>query len=176
MKSRVFFVLLLGAVGLLANPISKQTSEYDNNSQISDTANESQTKHQDVLPNKAKQEQKESSNEIRDMIDENRERDESIIDFVIEENMENEITHLPIEDDDFPVEDPFRDQQVKIEGEIMETAAGFIPTPLVFRRRNKNKPKRRFATRRHFRRNPYRRIHFYHPYYSFSPYSSLGYY
>lgn len=80
-------------------------------------------------------------------------------------------------EDDFHIDpDYFRDDMQKIEHEIMETAAGFVPTPLVFRR--KHKPRRRFATRRHFRRNPYRRHQFFHPYryYAFYRPSSLRYY
>lgn len=80
-------------------------------------------------------------------------------------------------EDDFLIDkDYFREDMQKIEHEIMETAAGFIPTPLVFRR--KQKPtRRRFATRRHFRRNPYRRHQFFYPsYYTFYRPSSLRFY
>ncbi|CAG4965169.1 unnamed protein product [Parnassius apollo] len=58
--------------------------------------------------------------------------------------------------------------------EIMETAAGFVPIPIM---RNRHKPRRRFATRRNFRRNPYpfRRFYFYYPY-PFYHYGSLRFY
>lgn len=85
--------------------------------------------------------------------------------------------HHPDDEDDFLIDkDYFREDMQKIEHEIMETAAGFIPTPLVFRR--KQKPRRRFATRRHFRRNPYRRHQLFYPYSYYSYYrpSSLRFY
>lgn len=87
-------------------------------------------------------------------------------------------------EDDFPLPSPFTDTDVPlrdaediplqdapvstIQDEIMETAAGFIPTPLVFKR--KNKPRRRFPNRRFFRPNPFRRKFHFYPYYGYGFY------
>ncbi|XP_014358168.2 uncharacterized protein LOC106710590 [Papilio machaon] len=61
---------------------------------------------------------------------------------------------------------------IKEPGEIMETAAGFVPIPII---RNRQKQRRRFVTRRNFQRYPFRRFHFFYPYPFYHP-SSLRYY
>lgn len=93
--------------------------------------------------------------------------------------LENDPESIESDEDNMVIDkDYFQDDMQKVEHEIMETAAGFVPTPLVFRK--KQKPRRRFAIRRHFRRNPYRRhqmINLYpYSYYAFYRPSSLRYY
>ncbi|KPI94479.1 hypothetical protein RR46_04547 [Papilio xuthus] len=69
---------------------------------------------------------------------------------------------------------PFVEDNVIIKepGEIMETAAGFVPIPII---RNRQKQRRRFVTRRNFQRYPFKRFHFFYPYPFYHP-SSLRYY
>lgn len=61
---------------------------------------------------------------------------------------------------------------IKEPGEIMETAEGFVPIPII---RNRQKQRRRFVNRRNFQRYPFRRFHFFYPYPFYHP-SSLRYY
>lgn len=83
----------------------------------------------------------------------------------------DDIPEVPISNDNFYPNPLFN----KIQDEIMETAEGFLPVP-IFRKRQQ--ARRRYASRRFFRRNPYpyRRPFYFYPYYGFYRPSSLRYY
>ncbi|KAI5644338.1 hypothetical protein NE865_03707 [Phthorimaea operculella] len=92
-------------------------------------------------------------------------------DFVQTENqfIPNDIEESPFIDNSFPL-------QTNIQDEMMETAEGFVPLPIPFRRRQQ--ARRRFTrpNRRYFRKNPYRTPYYMYPYRSFYYPSSLRYY
>ncbi|CAD0201409.1 unnamed protein product [Chrysodeixis includens] len=92
---------------------------------------------------------------------------------------------IKTEDEDYLSSDKYGDRYVdnvlgdRIKDEIMETAAGFAPVPLVFRKRQRMPPRRRFTIRRQYQRypfSPYRRYHSVYPYYSYYRPSSLRFY
>nr|XP_034832149.1 uncharacterized protein LOC117988961 [Maniola hyperantus] len=88
----------------------------------------------------------------------------------VDTNLENEF-ELVKEGDYY-----YNDVVYKDPNEIMDTAAGFVPIP-IFRKKQKQAPRRRYATRRYNRR-PYasRRQYYFYPYYRYYRPSSLRYY
>lgn len=239
MKNRLIILLAVGVIGVIANPVSKQTITSDNKNLSQSESIESKTKHEESTLNNGEQKKGETIDIMApdDSSDSKDTNCDDTVDIIIEESVVSQVDDIPnlIEEaqspdlfppeqspmdltqsagpssidllppaqspidflphagtpidllsqvsmpdsfeDNFPVNEiPFRDAPINtIQDEIMETAAGFVPTPLVFRR--KNKPRRRFANRRHFRPNPFRRkFHFFYPYYGFYQPSSLRYY
>lgn len=191
MKITVIF-LTLGVVGVTAVPTQTTTN--------TPLSNDSQVKQHEKTENNGLSEQKKVPSDL-DLTTENVKYLEGNVDIVIEEmfkpgTQENDPTAdfifeqngNPINDfmpednssmDDVP-ESPLTDNNLlrnvlleKIKDEVMETAEGFVPVPLPFRRRQQ--ARRRFANRRYFRRNPYlrrrpylrRSPYFYYPYYGF---------
>ncbi|XP_045773083.1 uncharacterized protein LOC123872681 [Maniola jurtina] len=88
----------------------------------------------------------------------------------VDTNLENEFEL--VKDGDYY----YNDVVFKDPNEIMDTAAGFVPIP-IFRKKQKQAPRRRYATRRYNRR-PYasRRQYYFYPYYRYYRPSSLRYY
>ncbi|XP_041979349.1 uncharacterized protein LOC121733223 [Aricia agestis] len=83
--------------------------------------------------------------------------------------------YVPMQESDFY----YKDLMERDPNEIMDTAAGFVPIPILKKR--KQKPRRKFANRRYFRRpnprpNPYRRHYYYYPYYRYYYPGSLRFY
>lgn len=191
MKTTVIF-LTLGVVGVIAVPIQTTTN--------TPLSNDPEAKQHEKTETNAVTEQKKAPNDI-DSSTENVKYLEGNVDIVIEETFkpgtqenypttdfileqnENPINNFMTEDD-ISIDDvpgsPLTDTNLlrnvfldKIKDEVMETAEGFVPVPLPFRRRQM--PRRRFANRRYFTGNPYlrqrpflrRRPYFYYPYYGF---------
>lgn len=107
------------------------------------------------------------------------------IDLLIEEELtpldEDSQNAIKTDDEDYLSGDRYVDNILgdRIKDEIMETAAGFAPIPLVFRKRQRMPPRRRFTIRRQYQRypfTPYRRYQNFYPYYSYYRPSSLRFY
>lgn len=191
MKTTVIF-LTLGVVSVIAVPTQTTTN--------TPLSNDSEVKQHEETENNGVSEQKKVPSDL-DFTTENVKYLEGNVDIVIEETFKPEsqenypITDFilgqnvnPINDfmpddngsiDDVP-DSPLTDNNLlrnvlldKIKDEVMETAEGFVPVPLPFRRRQPTR--RRFANRRYFQRNPYirrspylrRSPYFYYPYYGF---------
>ncbi|XP_072948813.1 uncharacterized protein [Epargyreus clarus] len=180
MKSCVFLVLTIGLVGVIAKPKEQSAPEpepvpKDSNSEEKSEKNTIHITNNGLADDTAINEipidtDKESNYgaSIDIFMEENIKKPADVfLDLVNEPNFDSE---LPIENDDI-----YTDVLNKDPNEIMDTAAGFVPIPIF---RNKQKAKRRFATRRQFRRkpSPRRRIFFFYPTYGFYPYNSFRFY
>lgn len=200
MKTTVIF-LTLGVVSVIAVPTQTTTN--------TPLSNDSVVKQDEKTENNGVSEQKKVPSDL-DFTTENVKYLEGNVDIVIEETLkpgsqENyPITDFILEQNVNPINDfmpddngsiddvpdsPLTDSNLlrnvlldKIKDEVMETAEGFVPVPLPFRRRQQ--ARRRFANRRYFRRNPYirrspylrRSPYFYYPYYGFYHPSTRYYY
>ncbi|KAM3965146.1 uncharacterized protein ACR2FA_000539 [Aphomia sociella] len=188
MKTRTIILLALGLVGAIsvgADPISKQNLSAHNKQPLSES-NHTETKLNDgSLLYKAETEQKNDAVPTitaTNIKDENGYSDSNVqiiiesIDGPTEELTQSQPMYM---NNDIALNEDLYSDKLVDNGpdEIMETAAGFVPIP-IFRKRQK--ARRRFATRRHFIRNPYaytyRGLHYYYPYYGFYRPSSLKYY
>lgn len=191
MKTTVIF-LTIGVVTVIAVPVQITTN--------TPLTNDPEAKQHEKTENNGVSEQKKISSDS-DSTTENVKYLEGNVDIVIEETFKPgtqgnyPITDLIFEQNENPINDFMAENNVSIDGvpdrpltddnllrnvfldkikdEIMETAEGFVPVPLPFRRRQQ--PRRRFANRRFFTRNPYlrrspylhRKPFFYFPYYGF---------
>lgn len=167
MKSAVIFILIVGSVSVLADPVLKQV--FSDN----DLFTQSEIKD-DELPNISEPEiePEDSSGFVNDKNDDTK-YDNEQVNVVIEDDIVDPHKELlpPPQSDinidySFPVaDDSYRYTPVsKIQDEIMETAAGFVPLTIFRRRQN---PRRRFAIRRNFKKNPYRKFHLFYPNYAY---------
>ncbi|KAJ0176702.1 hypothetical protein K1T71_007881 [Dendrolimus kikuchii] len=177
-----FVVLLLGFVGVIANPVSNQITDNEKSALKENDSighNESTIKQNEDILNKAKpeeQEQKEVTIETLtpESLSEGTNNGDASLEFVIQENVVSPFEQFgPLPElspqDDFdnfqglPVsEDIDKFSLMKMQDEIMETAAGFAPLPFLRRRQ---KPRKHFASRRNYNKNPHRRFQFFYPYY-----------
>ncbi|VVC92186.1 unnamed protein product [Leptidea sinapis] len=164
-------ILIIGVFGFYANASTTTEAEvnviFENNNPVTDT----------ISLFNSENEQKNDEATLNNESDEPETNFDANINIVIEEDLEIPVNQfLPQETKgNLPVDDYYRNDVIERNAdEIMDTAAGFVPIPIIRRQ----KPKRRFATRRYFRRNPYpyRRYQFYSPYYGFYRPSSLRYY
>ncbi|CAG9786658.1 unnamed protein product [Diatraea saccharalis] len=180
MERLVVLLLILGFV--TASPVSKQKiSANNNNYDLQTEDSESEIKY-DTNFNKGETEQKkqELTTNIGPSINGEMEQN---LEVIIEETVDvprellspiSEAEDTVLDDNTVSVPDDVYPNEIieRHPEEIMETAAGFIPVPIIKRRQ---KPKRRIASRRHFKRNPYRRVFYYYPYYPYYYQSSLYY-
>lgn len=186
MKTTVIF-LTLGVVSVIAVPTQTTTN--------TPLSNESEAKQNEKTENNGVSEQKKVPSDL-DLTTESVKYLEGNVDIVIEETFSpGTEDNYPIKDflleengnlvNDFMPEDngfiddvpdsTLTDDNLlrnvllnRVKDEIMETAEGFVPLPLPFRRRQQ--AHRRFDNRRYYRRNnPYlrRRPHFFYPYYGY---------
>lgn len=181
MKCHLVFLLTLGLV--IADPILKQTISADNNHAPPSEYSESEIK-QNANFNKADSEQKNEdiNATLESIIGSEIERDPNV-QVIIEEAIDLPYDLVPppesedviLNDNGLSLADDLYPNEIieKHPDEIMDTASGFAPLPFLRRRQ---KPRRRFATRRHSQRNPYRRVFYYYPYYPYYYPSSLRYY
>ncbi|XP_030041209.1 uncharacterized protein LOC115456328 [Manduca sexta] len=179
MKTRTVLLLYVGFVSVIANPASKETADAENDKTPLLETIEPETTFVDESSSIANSETP-SDNGVKFEISESVPNiEENIVatfnsadEDAIEENIINppmdvfpqmetdlNVNYEPIFDDSYRFV-----SMNKVQDEIMETAAGFAPLPF-FRKRQK--PRRRYVTRRNFRRNPYRNAHFFYPYYGF---------
>ncbi|XP_013186844.1 uncharacterized protein LOC106132075 [Amyelois transitella] len=194
MNKRVIWLMTLVLASVLADPTSKQKVSSDNNQPLSQSTSE-EAKHDDKpLLNKTDSEQK---NQITNTNVKTREDAANIEDSNVELIINVEETIDPVEeqfpqiqdvlnidDGDFKIldrEDFNRDEAMESNpDEIMQTAAGFVPVPIIRKFRQKQKARRRVATRRQFKRHPrpYTPWRYLYPYsyYSFYRPSSLRYF
>lgn len=180
MKTTIILVLTLGLA--LADPISKQTDSVDANQPASLNCSESETKHnEETKSNKGVSEQKNQVNENFNPIGDDVEEQTSSVEVFIEEALDfptglASADNAVLDENNVSLTDDLYVNEIieKTPDEIMETAAGFVPLPIIRRRQ---KPRRRPATRRHFVTKPYRRFYYAYPYYYgyYRP-SSLRYY
>ncbi|CAG4956176.1 unnamed protein product [Colias eurytheme] len=108
---------------------------------------------------------------------------DATMDIVIEENIQTPLNTLipetsEVDLDEVAIADEeilYNDVVNRDPSEIMDTAAGFVPIPIIKRRQ---KPQKRYGLRRNFLRNPYRRYQPFYPYYYYRFYrpSSLRYF
>ncbi|XP_038209765.1 uncharacterized protein LOC119830723 [Zerene cesonia] len=108
---------------------------------------------------------------------------DATVDIVIEENIKTPLDALIPEMPDVDLDETaigdeeilYNDVVNRDPSEIMDTAAGFVPIPIIKRRQ---KPQKRYGLRRHFLRNPHRRYQHFYPYYYYRYYrpSSLRYF
>ncbi|KAJ2949100.1 hypothetical protein O0L34_g6040 [Tuta absoluta] len=195
MKTRAILLLMLGLVS--AFEISKQT-EVINQPPLSES--ESDTKHEvtstpsdsseEIVPHVINDNVNKRIKDtlvggqleiiIKDIVKPN--------EFVTTENVfipqndfiQTENEFIQNESFDDIVETPFIDNsfplKTNLQDEMMETAEGFVPLPIPFRRRQQ--ARRRFSkpNRRYFKKNPYRTPYYLYPYRSFYYPSSLRYY
>ncbi|XP_049873544.1 uncharacterized protein LOC126372063 [Pectinophora gossypiella] len=190
MNIHVMLVLTLGLVGALDIP--KQT--VSTNSQLPLSGSESEDKHDEKISSIGDSEHKETKVETTP---ENTEalKNTGRLEIIIEETFSPDELVLPKIDDvpqngailDVP-ETTYMDSDLgsdvlvnKVEGEIMETAAGFVPIPIIRKRQHArrrlarpHKPAR--PSRRYFMKNPYWTPYYLYPYYGFYRPSSLRYY
>lgn len=179
MKSAVILMLTLGLVGAIAKPAEQLGPETL--PKIKPNCDTEQKTEESAIINNSGLAGDTAINEIPIDI-ENGSNYGASLDILMEESIRKPAdTFLdlvePNIDSDLPIQsdDMYTDILNKDPNEIMDTAAGFVPIPIF---RNKQKAKRRFATRRQFRRKPnsHRRIFFFYPSYGFYPYNSLTYY
>ena len=176
MTSAALFTLILGAISVMADPVLKQV--------LTDNIS-SQPAISEELVNISEPEQNnpEENNGLVTDLHTDPGYETGQVNVVIEDDIGDPQTELlpPPQselstDYGFQVtDDSYRYAPVhKKQDEDLETAAGFVPIT-IFRRRQK--PRRRFATRRNFMKNPYRKFHLFNPYYAYyyGP-SSLGFY
>lgn len=191
MKTTVIF-LTLGLVSVIAVPTQTTTN--------TPLSNDSEAKQHEKTENNGVSEQKKVPSDL-DFTTESVKYLEGNVDIVIEETFKpgteenyptsdfileqngNPIGDFIPEDngsiDDVP-DSPLTDNLLrnvfldKIKDEVMDTAEGFVPVPVPFRRRQQ--ARRRFANRRYFTRNPFlrrrnpylrRSPYFYYPYFGF---------
>lgn len=193
MKTPIILLLTLGLA--IADPISKQIVSADNNHAHSTKCNESVSKHnEETTSNKGDSEQKKQVIHPTIIGDTGGDVEMQIpnVEVIVEEAIDlpgdfsSEIVSelFPYDSDEAAeaeVDEFSNEIEEKNPDEIMETAAGFVPLPIIRRRK---KPQNRFATRRHFKRQPYyyypsyyrRSPYYYSPYYAFYRPSSLRYY
>ncbi|XP_059050135.1 uncharacterized protein LOC131845112 [Achroia grisella] len=187
MKMRAIMLLAVCLTSGIADSISKQKLSADNKQPLSETKPR-ETKHSnEALLNNVEPEQKKdviTINSAANMNDDNGEYSDSNVQIIIEsidspaEEMPSKSESVFINNEIALNSDNYRDTYIDSDpNEIMETAAGFVPIPIFRKRQN---ARRRFATRRHFKRNPYpytyKRLYYYYPYYGFYYPSSLKYY
>ncbi|XP_028173569.1 uncharacterized protein LOC114362383 [Ostrinia furnacalis] len=185
MKTSIILLLTLGLA--IADPISKQIVSADNNHAHSSKCSESESKHnEETTANKGDSEQK------KQVLHPTRSDDVEMqipnVEVIVEEDIDlpsdiySQTDNEVFFDNDETLTDEFADDIMeKHPDELMETAAGFAPLPFI---RKRQKSKKRFATRRHFKRNPYpyyyssfrRSPYFFYPYYAYYRPSSLRYY
>ncbi|XP_053609519.1 uncharacterized protein LOC128674713 [Plodia interpunctella] len=186
MNNRVILLVACGLVSALADPTTKQKVPTDNNQPLSQSTGE-EAKHQEQLFNKSDSEQR---NEVTNTNDQIREDGDAIFQIYVEETIDPVEEHYPqmqnelsIDDDTFTIldrEDLNRDEVMESNtDEIMQTAAGFIPVPIIKKFRQKQPARRRVAARRQYRRpqpHPHHwRYSFPYVYYSYYRPSSLRY-
>ncbi|XP_026761698.2 uncharacterized protein LOC113520537 [Galleria mellonella] len=184
MKMQVIILLVVCVVSAIADPISKQKLSVDNKEPLSERK-ATETKHSEGLLNNVEPEQKNDAvgtDFVTNVNDENGEYRDSNTQIIIEsiDSSVDEVTSpspMLIDNDIALNGDIYSNTLVNNPDEIMETAAGFVPIPIFSKRQ---KARRRFATRPHFKRNPYaykyRETQYYYPYYRFYYPSSLNYY
>lgn len=180
MKITVLLVLTLGIVGVIAKPKEQLSPEpVPKNQKNCDPEQKTEENAVDINENGLTGDT--AVNEVPFDF-ENGSNYGATIDNLMEESIKKpaDVFLDLVEDSDIDSEFPIQSDDIYTDvvnrdpNEIMDTAAGFVPIPIF---RNKQKSKRRFATRRQFRRKPaHRRIFFFYPSYGFYPYSSLRYY
>lgn len=185
------FVLICVIVGAIAIPVSSEIKE--NKSPLLDGSdsiepNVSEIKQDEVVLNNVKLNELDqnefTSQSISELIPEVTNGDDAVVEMVIQENLVNPLEDFVPESSLQGDSEAFQGLSAggyfddlstkKIQDEIMQTAAGFAPLPFLRRRQ---KPRKHFAMRRNFKKNPHRRVHFFYPYYySFYRPSSLRFY
>lgn len=184
----------MGIVGAIANPVLNQITDNEKPElKAIDIIGpkKSLVQNKEDTPNKVKLEElekKEVTTEIYSLesVSENANNGDASVELVIQENVVSPFDQFGppelLPEDSFdnfrglPVGEDIDEKfsLINMQDEIMETAAGFAPLPFLRRRQ---KPRKHFASRRNFNKNPHRRFHFFYPYYyTFYRPSSLRFY
>lgn len=178
MKSCVLLFLSLGILSVIGETISPETIEI-----LSDTIAPHSDRIEDIYSEDVKPDVDQetiivpnANNEVTDR------QDIAEVVIQVEETMSDApVNFLDTSDANIVIDEENQGQHFsasdeivnKDPDEIMDTAAGFVPIPIIRNRRKQNK---RVSTRRNFKRRPYLYRRFYYYPYSFYYPSSLRFY